>query len=311
RRRRHGGCRREGRGDALGHGQARRAHDRHRAGGPRRDPPRFSRLRPPAHRAGVPRAAQRALLPQGRPRRGLAARRRGRNPGCGVRSAFAAAAGRRGRGPRARQMTLQPVLVTGAGGFIGRALVGRLRAAGAEVVRVRDLARDPVWDGAARRCGGMVHLANIAHARVDRAELERVNVEGTRRLAEQALAAGVRRFVYVSSIKVHGNESPAGGFSAASAIDPADAYGETKARAERALRELEAQGLQLTILRPPLVYGASVRANFLALARAVDRRLPLPLASVRNRRSLVYVGNLADAIVRCLETPASVGRAYP
>jgi nucleoside-diphosphate-sugar epimerase len=208
-------------------------------------------------------------------------------------------------------MTLQPVLVTGAGGFIGRALVGRLRAAGAEVVRVRDLARDPVWDGAARRCGGMVHLANIAHARVDRAELERVNVEGTRRLAEQALAAGVRRFVYVSSIKVHGNESPAGGFSAASAIDPADAYGETKARAERALRELEAQGLQLTILRPPLVYGASVRANFLALARAVDRRLPLPLASVRNRRSLVYVGNLADAIVRCLETPASVGRAYP
>ena len=208
-------------------------------------------------------------------------------------------------------MTARPVLVTGAGGFIGRALAGRLRAAGAEIVRVRTLEEDPAWSEAARDCAAVVHLANIAHAHVDAAELERVNVQGSRRIAEQALEAGVRRFIYVSSIKVHGNESRAGGFSAASPYDPADAYGEAKVRAEAALQELARQrGLQLTVLRPPLVYGPGVKANFLALTRAIARGMPLPLGSTRNRRSLIYVGNLADAIARCLDRAESVGRSY-
>jgi nucleoside-diphosphate-sugar epimerase len=209
-------------------------------------------------------------------------------------------------------MTLPPVLVTGAGGFIGRALVGRLGAAGCEVVRLRSLEDDPAWSGAAQRCAAVVHLANIAHARVDAGQLERVNVQGTRRLAERALAAGIRRFVYLSSIKVHGDESPAGPFSATSPLQPADAYGEAKVRAEAALQDLSRRhGLELTVLRPPLVYGPGVKANFLALTRAIARGTPLPLRSTRNRRSLIYVGNLTDAIVRCLERPASVGRSYP
>lgn len=196
-------------------------------------------------------------------------------------------------------MTLPPVLITGAGGFIGQALVEKLRAAGGEVA------------AALRDARAVVHLANIAHARADVADLERVNVEGTRRAAEDALAAGVRRFIYLSSIKVHGEESPPGGFSSGSPINPGDAYGEAKARAEEALRALaHASGLELTILRPPLVYGPRVKANFLALTRAIARGIPLPLASVQNRRSLVYVGNMIDAIVCCLQAPTPAGRAH-
>jgi len=208
-------------------------------------------------------------------------------------------------------MTPAPVLVTGAGGFIGRALVQRLRSIGCEVIAVRDVFQDPAWSGAARGCGAVVHLANIAHASANAGELERVNVHGTRKAAEHAIDAGVPRFVYLSSIKVHGEESPPGGFSAESAINPADAYGKAKARAEEALRALaQSRGLRLTILRPPLVYGPEVKANFLALTRAIARGVPLPFASVRNRRSLVFVGNVIDAIVRTLQTNVAVGRAY-
>jgi nucleoside-diphosphate-sugar epimerase len=208
-------------------------------------------------------------------------------------------------------MTLPPVLVTGAGGFIGRALVETLHSLGCEVIAVRDVFHDQAWSGAARGCSAVVHLANIAHARANAAELERVNVRGTRKAAEHAIAAGVPRFVYLSSIKVHGEESPPGGFSARSPINPADAYGQAKARAEEALLELARdRELRLTILRPPLVYGPRVKANFLALTRAIARGVPLPLASVQNRRSLVYVGNVVDAILRCLQRDAPAGRAY-
>ena len=173
------------------------------------------------------------------------------------------------------------VFVTGVSGFIGRSLAPALKARGHEV-------RSAI-DG----CNAVVHLANIAHTSASLGELRRVNVEGTIAQAEAALAAGARRFVYLSSIK---------------AAQPDDAYGRTKSEAERALLRLK--GLEVVILRPPLVYGPRVKANFLTLLRAVDRGWPLPLASIDNRRSLVYVGNLVDAILRCLEAPQSAGRTY-
>lgn len=173
------------------------------------------------------------------------------------------------------------VLVTGASGFIGSHLCPELTAAG-HLLTAPTGASDAV-----------VHLANIAHTPVDLAELRRVNVEGTIAQARAALAAGARQFIYLSSIK---------------AERPKDAYGNAKASAEAMLLKLE--GLRVTILRPPLVYGAGVKANFLALMRAVDRGWPLPLASVRNRRSLIYVGNLVSAILRCLEAPQAAGKTY-
>jgi len=124
-----------------------------------------------------------------------------------------------------------------------------------------------------------------------------VNVRLPERVARQA-----PRFVFMSSVKVHGERSTAP-FTERSPIRPADAYGESKARAEDALRSIA--GLKLAVLRPPLVYGPRVKANFLALMRAVARGWPLPLASIDNRRSLIYVGNLVDAIVRCLDAPGT------
>ncbi len=141
-----------------------------------------------------------------------------------------------------------------------------------------------------------MHLAAIAHRRAEREEIQRVNVDFAVDTARKAAAAGAS-FLFLSSIKVHG-ESSAAPFREDSPIAPEDIYGESKARAEEALRAIA--GLRLAMLRPPLVYGPGVKANFLALMNAVARGMPLPLASIRNRRSLIYVGNLADAILACL-----------
>jgi nucleoside-diphosphate-sugar epimerase len=142
----------------------------------------------------------------------------------------------------------------------------------------------------------VVHLAAIAHRSASTEELERVNVALARQAGEQAAALGAG-LVFVSSVKVHGETSRTP-FSEASPLAPRDAYGRSKARAEEVLRAIP--GLRLAVLRPPLVYGPGVKANFLALMGALARGIPLPLAAVRNRRSLLYVGNLADAIARCL-----------
>ena len=175
------------------------------------------------------------------------------------------------------------VHVTGASGFIGRNLVPRLLKEGHELTQV------------IANADAVVHLAGIAHRRASRDELLEANVRLTERLARQAADAGAR-FVFISSVKVHGEESSRP-FKEDSPIAPEDPYAESKARAEEALRSIA--GLRLTVLRPPLVYGPGVKANFLSLMRAVAAGLPLPFASIRNRRSLVYVGNLAGAIIAC------------
>ena len=186
------------------------------------------------------------------------------------------------------------ILVTGLSGFIGSSLGPLLEARGHEV---RGAGREiAVLAEAFRGCEAVVHLANIAHARVDPDLLWRVNVEGTARAAELAAAQGVRRFIYVSSAK---------------AIEPEDAYGHAKLGAEQALlRTAAGSTMQPVILRPPLVYGPRVKANFLALMRAIARGWPLPLASIDNRRSLLFVENLCDAILACLESGQAPGKTF-
>jgi nucleoside-diphosphate-sugar epimerase len=188
------------------------------------------------------------------------------------------------------------VLVTGLGGFIGGSLGPLLEARGHDV---RGAGREvAVLADAFRGCEAVVHLANIAHDSARPELLWRVNVEGSARAAELAAAAGVRRFVYLSSVKA---ENPA----------PSDRYGAAKAAAEREVARVAARtGLQVVVLRPPLVYGPGVRANFLRLVQAIDRRLPLPFAAIDNRRSLVSVENLCDAIACCLSADAPDGRTF-
>jgi nucleoside-diphosphate-sugar epimerase len=193
------------------------------------------------------------------------------------------------------------IVVTGATGFIGRALCPVLRAAGHEIV---ELDRTSLGD-TARFAGAqaVVHLAALAHSRgIEEGMLRKVNVELPLAVGRAAAAVGAR-MLFMSSVKVHGEMTEGAAFNEASPLAPQDGYASAKARAEEGLRAIP--GLALTVLRPPLVYGPQVKANFLALARALARGWPLPLAGIENRRSLLYVGNLTDAVLRCLQHQAA------
>ena len=222
------------------------------------------------------------------------------------------------------------VWVTGAAGFAGSALCTTLAAHGMQVraavriahtrdeVSIGDLAAAtemqlrPLLDGVS----SVVHLAARTHMPGESGggDLEmyrRINVDATRRLATAAAEAGVKRFVFLSSIKVNGEQTFDRPYTENDAPRPEDAYGISKWEAEQALHEVAAKtGLGVVILRPPLVYGSGVKANFLRLMRLVARGVPLPLAGIDNRRSMVYLGNLVDAIRVCLEAPAARGRTY-
>ncbi len=223
------------------------------------------------------------------------------------------------------------VLVTGANGFVGRAVCDALTAAGrpvrrgvrasaspaaADTVAVGDLGPDTDWRAALDGVQCVVHLAARTHVLRETApdalaEYRRVNVEGTRALARQAARAGVRRLVFMSSIKVNGEATDTRPYTADDTPRPEDAYGLSKWETEQALARITAEtGLEIVVLRPPLVYGPGVKGNFLRLMNLVARRLPLPLASIANRRSLVYVGNLADAVVSAIDAPRAAGRTY-
>ena len=193
---------------------------------------------------------------------------------------------------------MSTVVVTGGAGFIGRALCPALRSAGHRVVvTTRDAGRSPHGDGIAVRTSpelgsesdwsaafadadAVVHLAARAHVMIDRAadpaaEYRRVNAEGTQRLAEAAARAGARRFVFLSTAKVNGEDSSAAPFRETDPPMPLDAYARSKLAAERALTGVRAEtGLETVVLRPPLVYGREVRGNFLALLKLCQRALP-------------------------------------
>jgi nucleoside-diphosphate-sugar epimerase len=225
------------------------------------------------------------------------------------------------------------VLVTGADGFVGRAVTRALiehryrvrRAlrrpperppAGAESIVMGDIDSGTDWHEALASVDAIVHLAARAHvlhetAADPLAAFRRVNVEGTWRLAMMAGQQGVRRFVYASSVGVNGNSTSGRPFTEADLPAPETAYARSKWEAEQALWGVaERTGLEVVVLRPPLVYGPGVKGNFLRLVRIVDRRVPVPLACVRNTRSLLDVANLASAIVCCLGAARGVGQTY-
>ncbi len=228
------------------------------------------------------------------------------------------------------------IFVTGATGFVGKAVVQRLLADDQSrrvVVAVRrdgqqwpenvlprvtgDLEPSTDWSVALGGVSSVVHCAARVHVMSDTAtnpldEFRRVNVQGTLNLARQAAAAVVRRFVFVSSIKVNGEATkPSVPFSADDIPAPMDAYGVSKMEAEQGLREIALQtGMEVVIIRPPLVYGPGVKANFAAMMRWLRRGVPLPLGAIHNQRSLVALDNLVDLIVTCLTHPAAANQTF-
>lgn len=227
--------------------------------------------------------------------------------------------------------TVGQVLLTGASGFVGQATEAALSAAGHRVRRVLrqtdggdtgSFVVDGIdgrtdWNGAFNGVGVVVHLAARVHQMADAAAdsleaFRAVNTAGSERLARAAATAGVRRLVFVSSVKAVAEATASGAcLDEDSPPRPVDPYGISKYEAEQALLRVAADtGLEVVIVRPPLVYGPGVGANFRALMGMLAKGWPLPLACVDNRRSLVSVGNLADALCRCVEHPAAAGRIY-
>ncbi|TAJ80684.1 MAG: SDR family oxidoreductase [Gallionellaceae bacterium] len=224
------------------------------------------------------------------------------------------------------------ILVTGASGFVGRVLCAELvkrgqavravsrnsaNLTGCEAIKISGIDAETDWTGTLQGIEVVIHLAARVHVMRDEApdplsEFRRTNTAGTEHLARCAVAAGVRRLVYVSSIKVNGAATHAGSkFTETDAPVAQDPYGISKWEAEQALRRVAQEtGLEVVIVRPPLVYGAGVKGNFAQMLRVLAKGIPLPLASVRNLRSLVYVENLADALIACIGHPAAAGQTY-
>ena len=219
------------------------------------------------------------------------------------------------------------VLVTGANGFIGKALCAHLSALGHVTVPVvrRNVdipdtwvANDErSWQMALEGCNVVVHLAARVHVMSETAteplaEFRAANVEMTRKLASWAAGRGITRFVYMSSIKVNGEATETGHtFGADDLPAPVDAYAISKLEAEQALRTVCSEsGMEFVVIRPPLVYGPGVRGNFLSMMRWVKRGIPLPLGAIANRRSLVALDNLVSFTMTCLENPAAANHVF-
>ena len=222
------------------------------------------------------------------------------------------------------------IAVVGAGGFVGQTVVRRLSDDGHEVVpivrtpknlpgerQIADLGNAD-WSSLIAGADAVVHLAARVHVMNDTApnplvEFRKVNCAGTLKLAEGAAKAGVNRFLFVSTIKVNGEATaPGKPFAADDLPAPADPYGISKLEAEQALFDLAGRtGMEVTVVRPPLVHGPGVRANFESLMKLVQRGIPLPLGRVTsNRRSLVGVDNLADFISTSLTHPGAAGQKF-
>jgi nucleoside-diphosphate-sugar epimerase len=231
------------------------------------------------------------------------------------------------------------ILITGATGFLGSAFLESLIRenltfnpivalrnkvnlnqkyfASTKSVIVGSIDGETDWSSALAGVEFVVHTAARVHVMADTSldpldDFRKVNVDGTLNLARQAAAVGVRRFVFLSSVKVNGEQTCTGkAFTEDDDPAPQDFYGQSKYEAELGLRQLaKDSGMEFVIIRPPLVYGPGVKANFAALMRAVQRGLPLPLGSVNNQRSLVALNNLVHLIVTCLRHPAAANQTF-
>lgn len=222
------------------------------------------------------------------------------------------------------------VLVTGATGLVGHYLLARLLQDGHQTIGavrsnpephqilVGEINAKTDWKHAVSNCDVVVHAAARVHQMRDDAidslaEFRRVNATGTLCLAHQAAAAGVKRLVFISTIKVNGDFTEVGQpFTADDAPAPNDPYAVSKHEAEQLLHQIAAEtGMEVVIIRPPLVYGPGVKANFESMMRWLSHGVPLPLATVtENRRSLVALENLVDLIVTCLNHPAAANQTF-
>jgi nucleoside-diphosphate-sugar epimerase len=229
---------------------------------------------------------------------------------------------------------MKKVLITGSTGFVGKALCELPALSEFEVIAAhRTLPFKPNpdiehhvlgdfngytdWQLALKNVDVVIHLAARAHVMnetvTDPLAAFRINnVDATLELARQAAVSGVKRFVYLSSVKVNGESTNfLNPFNESQPANPQDPYGVSKYEAELGLREIEkTSGMQVVIIRPPLIYGPGVKANFLKLLLFAHSRVPLPLASVRNKRSFIYLGNLVDAIFLCAWHPQAAGQTY-
>jgi len=221
------------------------------------------------------------------------------------------------------------IFVTGGTGFVGSALLERLAPCFKEIVSLIRKATEPEpngsaegfvssqWAGIDAGYGVVVHLAARVHVMNDTvvdplAAFRHSNVESTLALAQQAAAAGVKRFIFISSVKVNGEStSPGQPFRADDKPAPQDPYGISKMEAEIGLREIAQQtGMEVVIIRPPLVYGPGVKANFASMVRWLQRGVPLPFGAIDNRRSLVALDNLVDLIIRCIDHPGAANQTF-
>lgn len=206
------------------------------------------------------------------------------------------------------------VLITGGSGFVGRALVARLHD---RPIRIAQRSDASAWEKVVAGADTVVHLAARVHVMRDREanplkEFRAVNVDQTINLATAAAAAGTKRFVFISTVKVNGESTLTGkAFTEKDVPDPKDPYSISKNEAEIALRHLSSiSGMEVVIIRPPLVYGAGVKGNFATLLKAVKNGWPLPLGAIHNKRSLVALVNLVDFVETCMSHPSAANQTF-
>jgi nucleoside-diphosphate-sugar epimerase len=223
------------------------------------------------------------------------------------------------------------ILVTGANGFLGKKLCETLTQQNhnvSAVIRsndtivkntqliIKQLSKETIWDDVLSCIDVVIHLAGRAHVMKEEASdpyqaYAEINVDATRHLAEQAALNGVKRFIFLSSVKVNGESTKKSAFTESDQPQPEDDYGKTKYEAEKALSKIAQETeMEVVIIRPPLVYGKGVKANFKNLIKLSQSGLPMPFGAVHNKRSLIYIENLIDFIMVCIDHPQAANQTF-